>query len=289
MQIARDIESINFNCVRANISNKHLVHHLVLIENEQPGTNNEAINELLIRFWEKGLLNALIIFHRQNEVQIASFDPFATNKFSYFRSNGTEHQSSLFPDKTANLNGYTLKATIFQDVTRATFNQSNRRDVDALRGTDGRLTQLIVQYMNASVELLSPTDGVEIGEFLGPGRASGCLGMLVRGEADFGVNMRFYRLGQFKTSVEATTTTGRDDICILAPRTGFWNSILVCLIFHCFIHFHKQAKLLISVTSFEHLAHMIGLPLQLRGQRSRSPIELWTSCSLVAIISRVKH
>lgn len=259
----------------------------MLIESEQSGTTNDAINQLLIRFWEKRLLNVLIIFHRQNEVLIASFDPFATNKFSYVRSNGTKHQPRLFPDKTANLNGHTLRATIFRDVTRATFNQSNRRDVDALRGIDGHLTQLIVQYMNASVELLSPTDGFEIGEFLGSGRASGCLGMLVRGEADFGVNVRFLRLGQFKGSVEATTTTGRDDICILAPRTGSFEFNSRLLAFSLFLSLsHKQAKLPISATFSEHSASMIGLPLLLRCQRSRSQC---TVCSHAVIISRVKH
>lgn len=175
---------------------------------------------MLVQFWEKELLNAIIIFHRHNDVLIASYNPFAATRFTLLSANATDNGKSLFPDKTSNLNGYELKATIFQDMTRATFNESNRRDATALRGADGLLAQLIVQYMNASVQLLSPADGVEIGEFLKDGRASGCLGQLVRREVDFGVNVRFYRLGQFKYLVEATKTNGRDDICILVPRAG---------------------------------------------------------------------
>lgn len=219
LQIVPNIESINFNCILANISNKHLVHHLVLIEREQLKSVYENISQLLIRFWQqKELLNVLIIFHRHNEMQIASYNPFASNQFTFF--NGTENLKTLFPDKTSNLNGLELKATIYQDRTRATFNEANRRNASAMGGADGLMAQLIVQFMNSSLQLLSPSDGVEIGEFLENGHATGCLGQLVRREVNFGVNIRFYRLGQFKSFLEATTTNGRDDICILVPRAG---------------------------------------------------------------------
>lgn len=219
LQIVRDIESVNFNCVYANLSDKNIVHNLVLIESEQEKSSEEKIHKLLERFWKEELLNVLIIFHWHNAVQIATYNPFAANKFVYFDVNETDH-GRLFYDKTSNLNGYTLNATVFYDETRATYDKSNLTDAAALGGADGLLTQLIVQYMNASLKLIVPTDYIGIGEFFDNGTANGCLGLLVRGEANFGVNVRFYRLGQFKTSVEATVTNGRDDICILVPRAG---------------------------------------------------------------------
>lgn len=193
---------------------------MVLIESEQLESADEKIHKLLERFWEEELLNVLIIFHRHDEVQIATYNPFAANQFVYFGANETEYERNLFYDKTSNLNGYTLNATVFFDITRATFDKSNLTDATALGGADGLLAQLIVQYMNASLKLIEPEDVQRIGEFFHNGSANGCLGQLVRREANFGVNVRFYRLGQFKTSVEATVTNGRDDICILVPRAG---------------------------------------------------------------------
>lgn len=196
-----------------------MVHHLVIIESEQLESTCGHINQMLIRFWEKGLLNVVIIFHRDDQMQIASYNPFM-NEFIFYHANETTFQKLLFPGKTSNLNGQTLRATIFPNDTRAIFNPLNRTDANALDGADGLLAHLILQYMNASVYLSSPVDGTDIGEYLKNGSATGCLGQLVRGEVDFGVNVRFYRLGQFKSSVEATITNGRDDICILVPRAG---------------------------------------------------------------------
>lgn len=219
VHIIRDIESIDSNGLDVNRPDKHLIHHLVLIETVQPGTTDERINRMLVQFWKRKYLNVLIVFrdNRQN-IRIASYNPFSAKKFDYHTA--ADAADFRFPDKTANLNGCTLKATIFHDVTRATFNQSNPSDVMALDGADGLLAQLIAQFMNASLLLLSPSDGCEIGEFLPNGSATGCLGQLVRHEADYGVNVRFYRLNQFVSSIEATTTNGRDDICILVPRPG---------------------------------------------------------------------
>lgn len=212
--------SINFNCVHTNLSNKHLVHYLVLIESEQLDASTGDIQELLVRFWERQLLNVLIIFHRLGNVSVASYNPFAANRYTYFVGNETTPERLLFPDKTANLNGYELRATVFQDLTRVTFNESNLRDAAALDGADGCLAQLILRYMNASVRLMYPRDHEEIGQFLKNGSATGCLGHLVRREVDFGINGRLYRLQQFKNVLEATITNGRDDICILVPRAG---------------------------------------------------------------------
>lgn len=194
---------------------------MVLIESELLGESaDEHIQQLLVRFWERQLLNVLIIFHRYGEVRIASYNPFAAQKFTYFRGNETNCEQMLFPDKTANLMGHKLKATIFQDITRATFNESNLTDATALQGADGFLARLILRYMNATVRMMYPGDVQEIGEFLPNRSATGCLGHLVRREVDFGINVRFYRLGQFANVLEATTTNGRDDICILVPRAG---------------------------------------------------------------------
>lgn len=192
----------------------------MLLESEQSdGPDAERqLNGIFDDFWEKETLNALVIYYSA-ALRIATHNPFEQTKLTFHDPTEIKHEV-LFRDKATNLNGFPIKATVFYDETRATFDKANLTDVSKLDGADGLLTALFLEFMNASLVLMVPPDGVEIGEFLKGGNATGCLGHLVRGEADVGTNVRFYRLNQFNGSVEASVTNGRDDICILVPRPG---------------------------------------------------------------------
>ncbi|XP_055302158.1 uncharacterized protein LOC129568382 [Sitodiplosis mosellana] len=116
--------------------------------------------------------------------------------------------------------GAPLKVIGFYDSSRARFDKNNRNNMSALEGTDGLLTRLIVEKMNASLQLSEPEDGLEIGELFPNKTSTGCLAALMSGKYDLGLNVRFYRLNQFEGKVEATHAIGRDDICFLVPRKG---------------------------------------------------------------------
>lgn len=217
LNIARNFNTLNMNCVNANTLDKYRAHYIVVLEEKIEEPADKMLSKVFDIFWRKKILNALIIYW-SNDLHIVSFNPFTRMKLINFAANQTD-LNVLFPEKANNLNGHQLKATIFYDETRATFNQ-NELEFTTLDGADGLLGKLFVKYMNATMVLSVPKDKIEIGEFLDNGTVTGCLGELVRREVDLGINIRFYRISQFKNLVEATVANGRDDICILVPRRG---------------------------------------------------------------------
>lgn len=224
LEIAHDFSTLNMNIVKKNVQSKNRIHYIMLLESEQFERESLRVelNQVFDNFWLKEILNVLVIYYSSNDLHVSSYNPFGSSvnsKEIFYNSMEVNHEI-LFREKTSNLNGYRLKATVFYDETRATFDRNDLSDVTKLDGADGLLTALFLEFMNATVVLMLPPDGHEIGEFLPNGSSTGCLGQLVRGEADFGTNVRFYRQNQFIGSVEASLTNGRDDICILVPRPG---------------------------------------------------------------------
>lgn len=126
----------------------------------------------------------------------------------------------LFSDKAMNMNGRPLRVSLFSENTRAIFHSNGKHS-----GTDGYLTDMVIDHMNASLVLVNITDGFDIGEFRANGTATGGLGLIVDRRVDVSFNTRFLRLAQFKGTVQITFANGRDDICILVASAGFASNI----------------------------------------------------------------
>lgn len=215
LNIARSFNSLDLIAVNASVPDKYRAHYLVLFEEVIADTDSTALLAAFDFFWQRQFLNVLLIYWTTAvRLNVTSYSPFLPVKSIFFDEYETDYRI-LFPDKVQNMNRFPLRGTVFYDETRARFNRFDLDDLEALDGADGSMAKLFSDFMNASLIISMPPDGEEIGEYLPDGRATGCLGQLVRGEVDFGVNVRFYRLSQFGTTVEASADNGRDDICIL--------------------------------------------------------------------------
>lgn len=180
---------------------------------------NNELERVFAEIWDKQVLNALIVYWNET-LQVVTFRPFPELSLDFIQGSQLHNHSRLFYDKARNLYGQPLKIIAFYDDSRARFDRRNTNDLSALERTDGLLGRLIIEKMNASLELSEPADGMEIGELFPNKTATGCLAALMSGKYDMGLNVRFYRLNHFEGNVEATYAIGRDDICFLVPRKG---------------------------------------------------------------------
>lgn len=220
LNIVRDLNALSLSAVQDLVPRKPRVRHFILCEDQLIESANDQLMLIFRDIWKNNVLNALVIYWNQTKVNAVSFTPFPSFELMFFEQNDLRNKKKLFFDKTRDLYGHSLKATIFYDSSRARFDENDKQNISALDGVDGLLARLIVEKMNATLIMTVPSDNQEIGEILSNGTATGCLGALMNHEVDFGVNMRFYRLNQFEGRVEATFPNGRDDICFLVPRRG---------------------------------------------------------------------
>lgn len=219
LNIVRNLDTLNISAVQSKVPRKARIFHFIFCEEPLLDPADERLSTLFDEFWNRYVLNVVIVYWNRTLTAV-TFTPFKQPKLIYIQGDELKKLKKIFKATAQNLYGYPLNVTIFHDSSRARFDQNNTDNVKALDGTDGLLGRLIVEQMNATLNMTVPEDGQEIGELFPNGSASGCLAALMSGAADIGFNIRFYRLTQFEGKVEATTVNGRDDICFLVPRKG---------------------------------------------------------------------
>lgn len=219
LNIIGNLDRINLSWIVDNLPHKPQIKNFILCEQEISEYAETKLEKIFAEIWKKQVLHVIIIYWNRT-LNAVSFTPFPKMKLVYIRNSDLENINSLFWDKSQNLYGYPLKVTGFYDISRALFDQQETSNLKALDGLDGLLSRLIVEKMNATLELNVPADGMEIGELFPNNTATGCLAALMSGHFDMGFNVRFYRLNHFEGRVEATHSIGRDDICFLVPRKG---------------------------------------------------------------------
>lgn len=215
----RNLETLNLTWIEKRLPRKPRTKYIILLEDELSGAAQSELEQVFAEIWDKQVLNALIVYWNES-VHAVTFRPFPELSLDFIQGTELHNHSRLFWDKARNLYGAPLKVIGFYDLSRARFDQNNTNNLTALDGTDGLLIHLIVEKMNATLELSEPQDGMEIGELFPNKTATGCLAALMSGDFDLGLNVRFYRLNHFEGRVEATYAIGRDDICFLVPRKG---------------------------------------------------------------------
>lgn len=219
LNIVRNIDELNLSNIDANVPGQNHVRHLIVFEQRFTTVADTKLLSIFNQFWLKQSLNAYVVYWNFT-LNVVTFTPFLTPNLIFIPSYRLKDREFIFADKAKNVMGYSLKATVFYDESRAIFDKNNLDNIFALDGSDGLLGRLIVERMNATLQMSVPKDGQEIGEILPNGTFTGCFAALAYQEADIGFNMRFYRLSQFEGKMEATHANGRDDICLLVPRVG---------------------------------------------------------------------
>lgn len=183
---------------------------------------NSWMKTIFHTFWENHVFNVLIIFYDISiqKLCVFTFNPFGNENYLLdLSATGTQY-SQLFWDKASNLNKNVFRVSLFYEQTRAIFHPNGRTT-----GTDGYLTELMIEKMNATLQLLPPTDGFDIGEFLPNGSVTGSLAQILNEEVDISFNTRFLRLKQFYGKAQITFTNGRDDICFLVAKAGYASNV----------------------------------------------------------------
>lgn len=212
LNIISTTNDLNLLYIRNNSADKHTSHFIILVESGD--VNEPWLEKVFQTFWKYNLLKVLVMFGR-NELNIFTYTPFG-NDFIIKLSGTASTYDELFWDKTRDLNGHPFRISLFPENTRAIFNENGK-----FSGTDGYLTDVMIERLNAKLILRPPTDGFDIGEFLKNGSSTGSLNQIITRDVDVSFNTRFLRLAQFQGKVQITFTNGRDDICILVAKAGF--------------------------------------------------------------------
>lgn len=212
LNIIPTTSDINLSYIRKNSGDKHTSHFIILIESDD--VKERWLKDVFNQFWKYNLLKVLVLYWKK-ELNIFTYTPFGDDFLIKLPSNATKYDD-LFWDKTRDLNQHPFRVSLFPDKTRAIFNKDG-----TFSGTDGYLTDVMIEKLNAKLVLLPPTDGYDIGEFLKNGSTIGSLNQIVTRTVEVSFNTRFLRLAQFKGLVQITFTNGRDDICILVAKAGF--------------------------------------------------------------------
>lgn len=217
LNFLQDINDINLSYINQTSADKFNSHFLLIFESST-SFDKDWIQPLFQRFWRNNLFNVLLIFWT-TELNVYTYNPF-TDDFVVRLPTTSVAYNDLFSDKAVNMNGRPLTVSLFGDKTRAIFHSNGKHS-----GTDGYLTDVVIEQMNATLVLVNITDGFDIGEFRPNGTTTGSLGLIVNRRVDVSFNTRFLRLAQFKGTVQITFAIGRDDICILVASAGYDSNI----------------------------------------------------------------
>lgn len=183
MNIVRNLETLNLTWIEKRLPRKPRTKFIILLEEELSSPATNELERVFAEIWDKQVLNALIVYWNET-LNAVTFRPFPELSLDFIQGSQLHNHSRLFYDKARNLFGAPLKIIAFYDDSRARFDRNNTNDLSALQGTDGLLGRLIVEKMNASLELSEPEDGMEIGELFPNKTATGCLAALMSGKYD---------------------------------------------------------------------------------------------------------
>lgn len=173
--------------------------------------------------FELKMFNVLAIFKDcLDEIHLNIYSPFEHKLIAIDKS--TCEFDKIFPDKTNNFYQKPLRVSFFHEEIR-----SNMKTGSKIEGPDGAFSYVLAKKLNATLEIIEPNDPFEYGNptTVSPKDGTGSLGQVIRGDVDISLNARFLRLDLFQNNniVESTNSIGRDDMCILVPRRGFYTPI----------------------------------------------------------------
>lgn len=161
LNIVRNLDAINLTWIENRVPSKPQTNNFILIEDELEQPSDDEFMEIFSKIWQKNVLNAIIIYWNQS-VNAVTFTPFPTLQLQYIASDDLFDMDILFYDKSRNLYGHPFRITAFYDISRAVFDKKQPSNMRAFRGVDGLLGQLIVDRMNATLNMSEPADGISL-------------------------------------------------------------------------------------------------------------------------------
>lgn len=224
MQTLKDLD---LSYVTKRMPNKEHARYVILLEEKlepEPKIQRE-LEAIFKEFWEKKILNVVIIFWT-TQLKVMTYTPFGEEFLIEINSDETR-PGHLFYDKVRNMFGYRLRVGLFSEPMKAEIRYTEQSTDSSVQiiGVDGLFTKLVIQKMNATLKLIQPTDQANLGELFPNGSSNGIFAYLQNQSIDVAFNARFFRHQQFRHKIETTATIGRDDLCIIVPRSGIASNL----------------------------------------------------------------
>lgn len=190
LNIVQNLDHLNLSWIDTKLPQKPEIKNIILCEEEIFDPDESKLQEIFSEMWRKQELNAIIVYWNDQRLNAVSYTPFPKMRLIFIPEQDLNNVEKLFWNKARDLYGQPFKVTGFYDESRARFDRKNFNNLTALDGLDGLLSRLIVEKLNAALDLSVPADGQEIGELLPNKTATGCLGALINGNMDMGLNVR---------------------------------------------------------------------------------------------------
>ncbi|XP_066983221.1 ionotropic receptor 21a-like [Macrobrachium rosenbergii] len=131
--------------------------------------------------------------------------------------NGFSARNGLFPDKTFDLTGVTLKACIFPWPPSVMYFTDENGKTLFPYGLDIAVIESLAGAMNFSVKYIEPPEGERWGEAKTDGSVSGMIGIVNRNEADIGVGTLFISITR-ADYIDFTDPFASEPSCALLPQ-----------------------------------------------------------------------
>lgn len=238
------------------MKNKEYTHYVIVFtEKITSDSFDKKLKQIFSEFWDRHVLNVIVVFWT-NKLNCFTYSPFDKPKFLIPLNTNVTNPECIFYDKTINLNGHQLKIAMFNEEERARISYVGKKYI--MKGIDGGFGGMVIKKMNATLKLIEPTDGATLGELFPNKSTNGIFALLQNETADMSFNARFFRMQHFQNTIEPTVSLGRDDLCILVPRTGIslnldnifdtfespvWLLIVIVLpIYAFFVHLCSHCK-----------------------------------------------
>lgn len=221
------LKDLDLAYVTKRMPNKEYARYVILLDEKlEPDPKNRTQFEIIFKqFWEKNVLNVVIICWTA-QLQVMTYTPFGV-QFLIELNPVEMRPEHLFYDKVRNMYGHPLRVGLFSEPMKAEIQYTDEGTDASVKiiGVDGFFTKLVIQKMNATLKLVQPMDQANLGELFPNGSSNGIFAYLQNQTIDVGFNARFFRHQQFRYKIETTATIGRDDLCIIVPRSGIASNL----------------------------------------------------------------
>lgn len=162
------------------------------------------ISEITRIAWTNDVTDILILKQNEaGEVTVYTYFPYNSEICGDFTPVEINiHSKDIFPEKFLNFHGCPIKITLLEIPPYVKLVRKNNT-ITSITGIDGSALMLIIDKVNASIEIVSSTDHDEMGSFIN-GTGTGAFGELVNRHADIFIpaaiiNRKRYFVAQVST------------------------------------------------------------------------------------------
>lgn len=171
--------------------------------------------------------------------KILKYNPVMKESVNLVSKEDLENNPKILSQRINDLNGYPLKVKLFgrvptsvKNMSKSILNSYLQKDIQRIGnigGIDGFTLANLVKYLNFSVDVTEPADGIEYGYVNQDGIYFGTLGDVIYKRADISFNGRFLKDYNAK-DIEFTTPIYHDQFCVLVPKALIipaWRNIFL--------------------------------------------------------------